>query len=101
GADLALAQSKGAPAASGKASSAPKAAAPAGAAPAVQAPAVTLEVATDRDGVERNEPLAVVVILTNKADVELRDVTISILNPAFQPPVISAPAPPTVPAFRT
>jgi len=101
GADLARAQSKGAPAASGKASSAPKAAAPAGAAPAVQAPAVTLEVAADRDGVERNEPLAVVVILTNKADVELRGVKISVLSAAFQPPVISAPAPPTVPAFRT
>ncbi|MBI2155349.1 MAG: hypothetical protein HY616_06045 [Candidatus Rokubacteria bacterium] len=54
---------------------------------APQAPTVALEVVPDRDAVERQQTVAVVVIVTNKSDASLTGVTVSVPSAAFKPAV--------------
>jgi hypothetical protein len=110
--DLARAQStvppgeSGTPAPGIKPSTPPARAVVPAATPPVQAPNVTLEVVADRDAVERDETLAIVVILTNKADAGLTGVKISVPSAAFEPPSLPSgasapPEPSSVSAFGT
>jgi hypothetical protein len=55
-----------------------------GQAPSTTAPGVTLEVMPDIDGLELGAKLALFVVVTNKSETPLNDVTVSVRSSAFQ-----------------